>query len=235
MACENMTTNERYRVENFKPTTAKRVPFEELNFNIYKPSANMVTFSTTEGKIPVWINTFKQRYEIGINNNNAKYSCTWEEQDDPHDSSKCEKIILKITARESQETLLTITIMVNTGRIQIQGRHIAHVKKWGNDEFPTLLKIINSKETTETTTIHPDAFLDRITNCKKSIKPESQGNPPEDIPDKQESNHQSPETSLIKSRLASLEADFINYKQNTNTIINELATTIKSKDKEVER
>jgi hypothetical protein len=77
-----MTTNERYCVENFKPMTAKRVPFEELNFNIYKPSANMVTFSTSEEKIPVWINTFKQRYEIGINNNNVKYLCMWEEQDD---------------------------------------------------------------------------------------------------------------------------------------------------------
>ena len=49
---------ERYKIENF--TNAKRVPYEEIDYNIYKSSH--VDFSTTEKRLPIWIKALFCRY-----------------------------------------------------------------------------------------------------------------------------------------------------------------------------
>ena len=63
MATETSTTSSidkptdlnRFEVENFKNTNAKRVPFEDLDYSIYK-NANLVAFSTSKKRLPKWIN-----------------------------------------------------------------------------------------------------------------------------------------------------------------------------------
>ena len=63
-----MNTN-RYQAQNLKTTSAKRVPYEELDFSVYKPTAIMVAFSTSEQRMPLWIRVMKLRYENGLQNN----------------------------------------------------------------------------------------------------------------------------------------------------------------------
>lgn len=74
----------RYKVDCFKNTNAKRVPYEELDYTIYKPNANMVTFSTSEKRLPLWIKTMRQRYQHGFKDDTtSKITSHWEEQDSP--------------------------------------------------------------------------------------------------------------------------------------------------------
>ena len=137
---QDMTEIKRYDVENFKSTNAKRVPNEELDFSIYKPSSNLVAFSTSElhsieVRLPLWIQEMKRRYQYGFENH-AEVEVRWEEQESSTDAIKCEKISINLLSRKNSENLITITVMLNTGRIQIQGRYIS--------EFNTLLEFINS-------------------------------------------------------------------------------------------
>ena len=55
-------TLQRYKIQAFKATMCKSVPFEELDYSIYKPSANMVAFQTTEARLPFWIKALLCRY-----------------------------------------------------------------------------------------------------------------------------------------------------------------------------
>ena len=55
------TTWQQYKIDSFKTSTAKRVPYEELDFTIYKPNANHVAFSTTEERLPMWIKALYPR------------------------------------------------------------------------------------------------------------------------------------------------------------------------------
>ena len=41
----------RYRVDQFKSTKARQVPYEKLDYNIYKASSNVVAFTTSEERI----------------------------------------------------------------------------------------------------------------------------------------------------------------------------------------
>jgi hypothetical protein len=74
---------------------------------------------------------------------NTRLSARWEEQEVANDPSKCEKIILNISYSGSHlnESIITITVYVSTGRIQLQGKFL---NEWGNTEFDMLLKIIDS-------------------------------------------------------------------------------------------
>ena len=40
----------RYKIESFKTTSAKRVPYKQIDYSIYKPSA--IVFSTSEERHP---------------------------------------------------------------------------------------------------------------------------------------------------------------------------------------
>jgi hypothetical protein len=80
-----MTEIKRYDVENFKSTNAKRVPNEELDFSIYKPSSNLVAFSSSElhsieVRLPLWIQEMKRRYQYSFENH-AEVEVRWEEQE----------------------------------------------------------------------------------------------------------------------------------------------------------
>ena len=164
-----MNTN-RYQAQNLKTTSAKRVPYEELDFSVYKPTANMVAFSTSEQRMPLWIRVMKLRYENGLQNNNIIKS-SWDEIDNSDDVTKCEKVTVNLTSIQNSATLVTITAMITTGRIHIQGRYI---KEWGSEEFPALLKMIDENVITDTDMkFNLDSFVSKTIN--KDTKSHSKG------------------------------------------------------------
>ena len=68
---------------------------------------------------------------------------TWEEQDSPSSASKCDKIIIHLIRLTStgEEQLVTITVYLTTGRIQVQGKKF---EEWSEFEFPVLLNIVKT-------------------------------------------------------------------------------------------
>jgi hypothetical protein len=171
MATETTTTSSidkptdlnRFEVENFKNTNAKRVPFEDLDYSIYK-NANLVAFSASEKRLPKWINFMKQRYYHGLEDNNMIQS-RYEELDNPNEKSKCEKVLISLTSKEVSENMITITIMITTGRIQVQGRFM---KEWGNSKFDPLVELVNSPDSAKLdATKDINNFLDTITQTQK--------------------------------------------------------------------
>ena len=104
----------RYQVECFKASNARRVPYEQLDYNIYKATANLVAFSTSEKRIPLWVKAMKLRYQYGFENN-TWVMATWEEQDSTCERSKCDKVTINIVSLNDKRNLLTITISISTG------------------------------------------------------------------------------------------------------------------------
>jgi hypothetical protein len=47
----------RYQFDEFKNTKAREVPFEEVDYSIYKASSNCIAFKTSEKRIGTWIKT----------------------------------------------------------------------------------------------------------------------------------------------------------------------------------
>ena len=72
-----------------------------------------------------------------------EYKVTWEEQDSPSSPSKCDKIIIHLMRLTStgEEQLVTITVYLTTGRIQVQGKKF---EEWSEFEFPVLLNIVKT-------------------------------------------------------------------------------------------
>jgi hypothetical protein len=134
----------RYRVDQFKSTKARQVPYEKLDYNIYKASSNVVAF-TTEERIVKWTKTIILRYHVGLDINDNTYSLKslWEEQASQNDDSKCDKITVHLSRKDSKhnENIVAVIIYVSTGRIQIQGKYLL---EWGDSEFIALLNIVNA-------------------------------------------------------------------------------------------
>lgn len=89
------------------------------------PSAKCLAFSTSEDRLLLWITAFQYRYHE-LTGNAAEYKVTWEEQDSPSSASKCDKIIIHLIRLTStgEEQLVTITVYLKTGRIQVQGKNL---------------------------------------------------------------------------------------------------------------
>ena len=125
------------------PTTkSKNAPFETIDLSIYRPSAKCLAFSTSEDRLLLWITAFQYRYHE-LTGNAAEYKVTWEEQDSPSSASKCDKIIIHLIRLTStgEEQLVTITVYLTTGRIQVQGKKF---EEWSEFEFPVLLNIVKT-------------------------------------------------------------------------------------------
>ena len=223
----------RFEVENFKNTNAKRVPFEDLDYSIYK-NANLVAFSTSEKRLPKWINFMKQRYYHGLEDNNMVQS-RYEELDNPNEKSKFEKVLISLISKEASENILTITIMITTGRIQVQGRFM---KEWGNNEFDPLVELVNSPDSVKLdATKDINNSLDTITQ-KRSNTTTTPSTTKDQLPADQTSSPKSPKEkslSTVKTNLASLEAEFVEFSQNTNRAIHELTTLLTNKDEEIQQ
>ena len=153
----------RYLVDKFHlpATKSKNAPFETIDLSIYRPSAKCLAFSTSEDRLLLWITAFQYRYHE-LTGNAAEYKVTWEEQDSPSATSKCDKIIIHLIRLTStgEEQLVTITVYLTTGRIQVQGKKF---EEWSEFEFPVLLNIVKTLNDQQprppSSTTHP--YLDR--------------------------------------------------------------------------
>jgi hypothetical protein len=222
---ENTTNKGRYSVECIQSSNFKHVPFEQIDYAIYKASTNTVAFTTTEERMPLWIEALRARYQDGLHiNTNIK-----------DDSTKCDKVTIHLISTKSSinQNLITITALINNGRIQVQGRSY---KEWGNEEFPRLLAIINSSPAKTNPTKDLEAFVELITINQKPTTMEKDDHT---IEDKSEPDintnalNDEPMFSIMKSSLASLEADFVLFKQATQMSINDLTVQLDNKDGEI--
>ena len=75
----------RYSIDSFKATNKKKIPFEELDFNIDKNN-NVVVFTIPERRLPCWIDILKQRYQHGLKDNDI-LTTRYEEIDNTCDST----------------------------------------------------------------------------------------------------------------------------------------------------
>ena len=100
-----------------------------------------------------------------------------------NDPSKCEKIILNISysGSHSNESIITITVYISTWRIQIQGKFL---NEWGNTEFDTLLKIIDSgiKINLETSGQSLEDFINEVMKENENTKKPKTINSTTEIP-----------------------------------------------------
>lgn len=201
----------RYQVDRFKPTNAKALPLEQLDFSIYKPT-NLVAFSTTEERLPLWIKAMDLRYKDGFVDD-KKLIAHWEEQNNADDPSKCDKVTITLTSKENDKNIIVITVMVDKGRIQVQSRFI---KEWSSEEFPTLMELIDNPALLENQpTKNLKNFVNKISTPSSSKHQRTVASQPSDHNTSIHSSTERPSTA-IKTNLASLEADFIEFKQNTN-------------------
>ena len=161
----------RYLVDKFHlpATKSKSAPFETIDLSMYRPSAKCLAFSTSEDRLLLWITAFQYRYQE-LTGNAAEYKVTWEEQDSPSATSKCDKIIIHLIRLTStgEEQLVTITVYLTTGRIQVQGKKF---EEWSEFEFPVLLNIVKTLNDQQprppSSTTHP--YLDRRSTTFLSI------------------------------------------------------------------
>ena len=224
----------RYQVDSFKSTNMKRVPLDQLDFSIYNSNANLVASSSTEERLPIYIKAMHLRYKHGFLND-GKIISHWEEENNPNDPTKCDKVTITLRSQENEKYIVSITVMVNKGRIQIQGRFM---KEWGSEEFPILIELINNPDLMKSNTAKNLNNFTAKTLSQRTTKqqtPATSRQPDHDHPIPLDSsiNHSPKERPLIntvKTNLATLEADFIWFKQNTNKTITELSTTIFNKD-----
>ena len=199
----NMANTKQYSVDSFSPCKAKRVRYEQLDFSIYKPSANLVAFSTSEERLPRWIAAMKARYQDGLLDN-QKVTTRWEEQENASDPAKCEKVTIALISKKSSENLITITASISYGRVQ--GKFF---KEWSNQEFLQLIEIVNNSCNPDNANKDLQNFVDLL------FKNETRTNLPKTTTDKQHLDTDN--TSLLneesivnsmKNSLATLEADF---------------------------
>ena len=159
----------RYHVELFNPATgkAKDAPFEEVNFDLYKPGAKSIAFTTSETRIRLWIRCFIERYY-----KKEKYEgfrAMWEEQNSSGNADLCDRIILHLYALEGkkEQQVVVITVYISTGTIFVQGKWY---QQYGLVEFLLVLEIINEmKGLANPDNFEPQAFSSTLPNFSKQI------------------------------------------------------------------
>ena len=220
-------TWQRYIVDSFLASTCKRVPYEELDFTIYK-NGNHVAFMTNERRLPVWIEAIYKKY-MEYANNNTELCCKWLEQRNQNNENKSDKVTVHLCSAE-KDNLLTITVDITTGRIDVQGRI---TKQWGSLEFDHLLNMVNEpqdKWDLEKTKL----FSENIFHKGKLAKPSTPAGKTDTTIDQTKESSTSPNREksfgMIKSQVATLEAEFILYKENNSKHINELLDHLQQKD-----
>ena len=128
----------------------------------------------------MWTKAIFWRYHVGLNGDNPyNVKSLWEEQASVNDESKCDKITVHLSQEDdkSNENIVTVIIYISTGRIQFQGKCLL---EWGDSEFMSLLKIVNSIPTRE---ISPESstqdlgkFVDLISTSKPLIQTQEKVN-----------------------------------------------------------
>lgn len=133
-------TLHRYRIDEFRSSSksSRNVQFEQFEEDTYKKSAKLSAFATSETRIVHWVSSFYHRYFIELATKEC-FSTAWEEFANTTYEDKCDKIIISIHYKKQK--LLTLTIFLTTGRIQVQGLYHNY---WVEQEFPTILESIET-------------------------------------------------------------------------------------------
>jgi hypothetical protein len=67
---------------------ARQVPFEEIDYSIYKTTSNCIAFTTSEERITTWIKTFYLRYcAEAIKDGGTTRKSTWDETPAQNDAT----------------------------------------------------------------------------------------------------------------------------------------------------
>ena len=158
----------------------------------------------------------------------SKMKAVWEELQNVSDTSKTDKISVHLSLQNDDivENIVTIIIYCTTGRIQIQGKSL---HEWGDVEFNVLRNMVDGKPESKDL----DEFIEAITQitsgetkntnedckiAKSEIKPENEKI--SDIaPNNPEHSTESPTRgksfNKVKHSVATLESEFVLFKQET--------------------
>jgi hypothetical protein len=152
----------KYVISHFKERSSKQkaVKFENIDLEVYKPSAKCAAFITSEERILHWIRTFQFRYFESLKDD-ENYYIEWIDHEN-YNSSSFQEIEIKIFkidhevsvtdvtqdsepasdstsfVEKSHTLLITIHIYLTTGVIMFQGYAF---KFWTEKEFPFLQEL----------------------------------------------------------------------------------------------
>jgi ribosomal protein S15P/S13E len=227
----------RYQFDEFKKNTkARQVPFEEIDYSIYKTTSNCIAFTTSEERITTWIKTFYLRYcSEAIKDGGTTLKSTWDETPAQNDATKSEKISITL----STDTV-TIIIYCSTGRIQIQCKSL---RVWGDNEFPIIKDLVyqNVRNTSNfTSSKNIQTFLKTVS--QPPMENECDVTNPaiitvttEDLPPPPNPSNPCCEKSLttMKNNIEDLESSFVSFKQEIFKSYEDLKHDLTSKDKEI--
>ena len=135
---------QKYKIKTFLEKTGKhkKLNFENIKIDIYRPSARCAGFFTSEENILFWIKALSDQYYEGIKDN-ADYLVSWIDHTIKN-GTEFEDIEVKISHTDTEinnETLLfTIHVHLTTGVITCLG---SCFEKWSTTEFPRLLEKVN--------------------------------------------------------------------------------------------
>lgn len=149
----------KYVVGSFKERTGKQksLRFEEIDLDLYKPSARCAAFTTSKDRILHWIKTFQYRYFESLKDD-PSYLIKWIDHED-YTCSNFQEIEIKLLKIDQETTsldlsqhdhddpcdsnsrnslIITIHVYLTTGVIMFQG--VAY-QFWAEKEFPLLKEI----------------------------------------------------------------------------------------------
>jgi hypothetical protein len=174
----------------------------------------MVTFSTSENRLPLWIEAMRIRYQDGLQNK-ENITARWEEQESTSNSTKCKKVIISLssTKNSTSKNLITITVSINLGRIQIQGKLF---KDWSSLEFPALLEIIDTDPSKTNPTKDLEIFIEIMIKNKKNQPQMTLDDNSQQQTDEPNCLSEESEPTFItnmKNTLSAMQADYIFFKQ----------------------
>ena len=130
---------------------------------------------------------------------NDDITTRYEEFDNPSNTTKCEKVILSLISKETLETIITFTIIIDTGRIKAKGPFI---KEWGNEEFGKFKLLMNDTD---------GANMDAIITDMQGLLNAILKHPDSTTPNEENFNN----ILEVKTCLSTLKADFVEFAQDT--------------------
>ena len=173
---------QKYKIKTFLEKTGKhkKLNFEDIKIDIYRPSARCAGFFTSEENILFWIKALNDQYYKGIKDN-ADYLVSWIDHTIKNGTEfKDIEVTISHTDTEiNNETLLfTIHVHLTTGVITCLG---SCFEKWSTTEFPRLrekVNIVSKSSDTSMVDIKEDELLTNknlselyeITRNSKNIK-----------------------------------------------------------------
>jgi hypothetical protein len=102
------------------------------------------------------------------------------------------------------------------------------VREWGSEEFPALIEMINNNTDSDQKP-NLDTFINKIFSSKIETKTLNSSV----ISDSNNPTPKEKSSTTMKNSLASLEADFVQFKQETNKTIDNLMELNHYKDQEI--